>query len=256
MNRKIVAQFLTLTFLIAIVTYGICAVLGLFFNLTIENAGWIWVFIALSAFSPTIASYVVLKVNNEVKSLFEWLKNVFNWKSPLHFFLFVIILCVIDILPKIIVSGLDKAQPMYMFIIFLPVALIGGGIEEAGWSYILRPELGKKFGFILSSLIIGLIWASWHIPIFLPQGRIESIPWFLLFALDILGESFALGAIAQITKSVFLCVVFHTLINAASMTFNTNDTLLGSVITTCLLFVISILSVYFNKKKSKTTGAS
>jgi membrane protease YdiL (CAAX protease family) len=251
MNRKIVVHFLALTFLIAIVTCGISTALGLLFDLTIENAGWIWVFIALCAFSPTIASYVVLKTNKEVKGLKEWLKNVFGWKGPKGFFLFVIILCVIDTVPKIIISGLDEAQPFYMFFVFIPVALVGGGIEEAGWSYVLRPELGKRFGLVSSSLIVGLIWIVWHIPVFLPQGRIESLPWFLLFALGIIGESFALGAIVKITKSVFLCVLFHTLINAASMTFGADDTFLGSALTTCLLIVVSISTVYFHEKKRK-----
>jgi len=64
MNKKTITQFIALTFLIAIVSWGICAVFGLFgFTVNVisvyevigENAYWLYIFIALCAFSPTIA---------------------------------------------------------------------------------------------------------------------------------------------------------------------------------------------------------
>jgi len=252
MGKYKVVQFIAWTFAIATVTWGICAVFGIF-GFSVDNALWLYVFVALCAFSPTIASYVVLKKNNEVKDFKEWVGKIFAIKNPLRFYLFVIILCVIEKVPKIIVSGLEEVQPLYMFFAVLPLVLIFGGIEEAGWSYVLRPEMEKKFGIILSSLVVAVIWAAWHIPVFLPQGRLESIPWFMLFTIDIIGLSFALGAILKITKSVFLCVLFHTLINAVSMTFNTYDTLLGNALAACLLAAVSLLAVFvFNKRKQMT----
>jgi membrane protease YdiL (CAAX protease family) len=138
-----------------------------------------------------------------------------------------------------------------MFFVLLPLVLIGGGIEEAGWSYVLRPQLNKKFGLVLSSLIVAVIWTAWHIPVFLPQGRIESLSWFGLFAIGILGESFALGAIIRITKSVFLCVLFHTLSNAVSSMFTVYSvSLFGTIISTFLLITVSIATVFIYERKA------
>lgn len=252
MNIKLVTQFTVLTFSIALLTWGICAVFGLF-GLTIENAAWLWVFIALCAFSPTIASYIVLKNNNEVKSFTEWINNVFAFKSPLHFYLLVVLLVVSYYVPSALIIGMEEAKPFYMFFVLLPAVLIGGGIEEAGWSYVLRPELYKKFGFILSSLIVGVIWAAWHIPVFLPQGKIVSMSWFVVFAIGCLGESFALGAIRRITKSVWLCVLFHTLSNAVSGTlYEYSDSLLATILASCVLIVVSIIAVLIYEKKKHT----
>ena len=258
MNKKIVTQFLALTFTIALVTCGICAVFGLL-GLTIENAPWLWIIIALCAFSPTIASYVVLIRNDGVKGFKEWLKNVFAFKSPVRHYLLVILLIVALFITQAIVTGLGEVKPFYMFFVLLPLMLIGGGIEEAGWSYVLRPELYKKFGFILSSLIVGVIWTAWHIPVFLPQGRIGSLLSFGLFAVDTIGQSFALGAIVRITKNVFLAVLYHTLINALYVTFFTYDDsllettlpVLATVLTAGLLIVISITAVFICEKKSQ-----
>ena len=253
MSRKIIIQFTVLTFLIAGIAWGICVGFGLL-GFTIENALWLYVFVAFCAFSPTFASYVILKKNNKVNGFREWFRNIFAFKCHWRFYLLVVILCVVDKVPKIAVSGLEEVQPLYMFFAFLPVALIFGGIEEAGWSYVLRPELEKKFGLVFSSIIVAVTWAAWHIPVFLPQGRIESIPWFALFAIDILGASFALGAIIKITKNVFLCVLFHTITNAVSMTFNTYNTLLGSVLTAFLFIVVSLSLVLIHDRKCKQLG--
>lgn len=254
MSQKIVPQFTALTFIIAIVTCGICAFFGLF-GFTIDNAPWLYIFIAICAFSPTIASYIVLKRNNKVKGFKEWLKNVFAFKSPLRFYLLVLALIVVYYVPQAIITGLDEAKPFYMFFALLPIVLIGGGIEEAGWSYVLRPELDKKFGFIISSLIVGVIWAAWHIPVFLPQGRLESLSWFGLFTICCVGLSFALGAIMKITKNVWLCVLLHTISNATAGTlYEYSDSLFGNVLSTCLLIVVSVTAVFiYEKKKNKIT---
>jgi membrane protease YdiL (CAAX protease family) len=255
LNNKIVKQFLILTFFIAVVAWGICAVFKLF-GFTIENTSWLWVFITLCAFSPTIASYVILKRNNEVKSFKEWLKNVFAVKSPFRHYLLVIMLLIVNYIPLIILSGMGEAKPFYMFFVLLLGTLIGGGIEEAGWRYILQPELDKKFGLILSSIIVGVIWAAWHIPVFLPQGRLESLSWFGLFTIECLSHSFAYGTIVRITKNVFMSVLFHTLSNAVSATFFTySDSLfpdshstLVTVLSAGLLIVVSLTVILIYEK--------
>ncbi|MDR1220404.1 MAG: CPBP family intramembrane metalloprotease [Treponema sp.] len=43
-------------------------------------------------------------------------------------------------------------------------------LEEAGWRYILQPELDKKYGFIISAIIVAPIWAIWRLPLFFIPG--------------------------------------------------------------------------------------
>jgi len=221
----------------------ICALFGLF-GFTIATAPWLYIFIGLCAFSPTIASYIVLRKNNRVTCFAEWLKNVFAFKSPPRFYMLVIMFIVVYYVPQVIVLGLGRSKPFYMFFAMLPVVLIGGGIEEAGWSYVLRPELEKKYGFIISSLIVGIIWATWHIPLFLPQGRIVSLEWFGSFAISCIGLSFALGAIIRITKKVWLCVLFHTISNAVEGTlYEYSDSLFAIVLSASIVIVVSVAIV-------------
>jgi uncharacterized protein len=38
--------------------------------------------------------------------------------------------------------------------------------EEIGWTGFVTPELRKRYGFLLTGLIMGLPWGAWHFPLF------------------------------------------------------------------------------------------
>jgi membrane protease YdiL (CAAX protease family) len=247
MNRKIITQFTALTFSIALILWGICILLGQF-GITIENNYWLYIPYLLGGFSPTIASYITLKKSNEITGFKEWIKNVFTFKSPIRFYLLVIILNAVYLIPQIIINGTEEMNPLYLLIILPPLMLFGGGMEEAGWRYILQPELDKKYGYILSSSIVAVIWSVWHLPLFFIPGTVQNRSNFWLFAICVIGLTFALGAIRKVSNNVFLCVLFHCLINAGSVTFNIPDTLFGNLITTILLIVFSVTAVSIYEK--------
>lgn len=57
-----------------------------------------------------------------------------------------------------------------MLIPLIPAMIVGGGLEEAGWSIITFPELNKKFNFVVSGIITTAIWWIWHLPLFFIPG--------------------------------------------------------------------------------------
>jgi len=252
MNKKLVLQFLLLTFLIMLFMDGTSLIFAQF-GITIDDNFWLFIPLLISSVSPAIASYIALKKNNRVIGFKDWIKNIFDFKARFSFYLFVIFLFGIILVTQIFIyPGLDEVKPIYMFFALLPVTLISGGLEEAGWRYILQPELDKKIGFILSSVITGPIWAIWHLPLFFIPGVLQYGTDFGLFALLVLGLTFALGAISKITKKVFLCVLFHSMVNAGSATFITKQvTLLGHSITALSLITVSILAVFIYEKRNK-----
>jgi membrane protease YdiL (CAAX protease family) len=167
MNKKIVSQFLALTFLLMLFAWGLSLIFAQF-GLTTTTHPWLYIPFLVGGWSPTIASYIVLKNNNGVTGFKDWIKNIFTFKAPLRFYIFVIFLFGIAFATQIFIyPGLDDTKPIYMFFALAPVMLFDGGLEEAGWRYILQPELDKKHGFVISAIIVAPIWAIWHLPLFL-----------------------------------------------------------------------------------------
>lgn len=241
MNKKTVVQFIVLTFFIRLIFGGglvVCEQLGF----TLNEYPLLYLPFLISAWSPAIASFVVLRKNNEVSSLKEWLKNIFTIKTSVYNYLFVAALLIVYMVSMVVTSGLNRVNPIYMFFILMLASLLAGaGMEEAGWRYILQSELNKKFGYILTCLMIAPIHILWHIPL----GIGESFLWNVI---NILGITFALGAIHKISRgNIFLCVLFHCMINAGMSTMIPNQTTSGVMITSIVMIVASITAVSINK---------
>jgi membrane protease YdiL (CAAX protease family) len=244
-------QFTFLAFVIAWFCWGVCILFGQL-GATLENSAWLYVPYLLGALSPTIASYAVLKKNREVTGFKEWIKNVFRFKQPVRLYLFVIALNALYFIPQIIINGIENMNPLYLLLVLTPLMLFGGGLEEAGWRYILQPELDQRYEYLASSAFVAVIWSVWHLPLFFLAGTSQYASDFWAFTLNIIGLTFALGAIRKISGCVFLCVLYHCIHNAGSVTFNIPDTLFGNVITTVLLVAFSALAVTLDQRR--TTG--
>ena len=249
MNKRLVFQYLLLTFSIVLFSWGLLVILG-HFGLSVNSHFGLYVPYILGGLSPTIASYIVLKKNNEITSIKEWIKNLFRIKISIKFYIFTILLySIIPIMFLLIPPGVERIEPLYMFFAFLPIMVIGGGLEEAGWRYILQPELDKKFGFILSSIIVAPIWALWHLPLFFIQGVRQYGTSFGIFTIGVIGLTFVLGAIRKITGSVFLCILFHSMVNAGYGIFIITQTLYRNIFMAISLIIISIIAVFFMERR-------
>ncbi|EOQ15710.1 hypothetical protein KQ3_05161 [Bacillus cereus B5-2] len=261
-DKKITVQFTMLTFCIAYLVSGTLIALGQF-GYSVHN----WVHslqqfgmnipFAIYILSPAIASYIVLKKNDKIAGFKEWLRTVFYAKNSIFLYLFVVAGLALYFLIHIAVSGrTEMVLPFYTFFLSLLGNLIIGGLEEAGWMYILQPELDKKYGFVLSSVFVGIIWILWHIPLFFIPGTNhgEGLINFWMFAVQLIAFRFFNGAIYKISGKgrVFMCVLFHTMFNAASPIFGTMTmTWAGTITANAVIVLVSIVTVVIYDKKNR-----
>ena len=147
MNKKLIKEFLTITFAIMIVFWGGCALISQMFNLTVNNI-FLRIMHIIGGFSPTIASYISLKRNGKVKNFKEWLKNIFDIKHNLGTYLIVVLFVLIYYVLGCVINGFEFGAPIFMILVIAPMMLVGGGNEEVGWRMILQPELEKSLGLI------------------------------------------------------------------------------------------------------------
>jgi hypothetical protein len=127
--------------------------------------------------------------------------------------------------------------------------------EEIGWRGFFLPRLQLRYSAFHSSLIIGVIWGLWHLPIILainPYGD-KSIIYFLFIFLGCIAISILQTGIFNVTKgSLLACVLLHDVINASAAYFysglSKNEFGPFKIFTG---FLILIALVFYIKTKSK-----
>lgn len=249
MNKKITAHFIILTFCITLAIAGVMFALAQN-GFILKSHLLVQILFVFYVLSPAVTSYILLKRSGQVNCLKEWLKNIFRFKSRIFNYFIVIFGVVLFYFVRIKISGLTEVQPFYMFFLLLPVMLVGGGMEETGWRYILQSELNKKYGFMLSSTFTGLIWYAWHIPLFLIPGTHQYETFNVwMYAVFVLGVAFFLGAIYTISNNVFLCVLCHTLINVGLEILISPFTWTGTIVTTVVMVLFSLAVVAVTGKR-------
>jgi membrane protease YdiL (CAAX protease family) len=146
-------------------------------------------------------------------------------------------------------------QPVYMLFVMIPVMIIGGGLEELGWRGVLLPELLKKYSILVSTIIVSITWVIWHIPLWFINGVYQYGSNFAEFAFPVIGISLLFSFVYVKTKSIFMCILFHSLSNSYMAIFSTPclDTLSQIInISVKLIICIGIFIVFLALNKKST----
>ena len=178
------------------------------------------------------------------------LKDFFQVKqAPLNYLL-VLIFIGLDFLP-LVLSGKMIIPTWYLPIILFVKALVFGGIEEIGWRYFFQPTLQEKLTYIVSTLCTFVAWSLWHLLYFYIDGSLAMVN-LIPFLLGLLSNCFILSAIYTKTRSLWLCVMTHALINALSQLSSTEESLGLSLVFKVLIifFAMRIASSSMEKVKS------
>lgn len=244
-NRKVFFGHLLLTFVIMGICWGLCIILGIN-GITMKDCFWLYFPWFIGGLSPAIASYIILKKNGEVSGFKDWIKHVFGFKQRVWAYVLAILFPVLHALLMCIISGYRKGLPIYWLPLMILAMIFAGGLEEAGWRYITFPELIKKVGFVLSALITAVIWWLWHLPLFFIPGASQYQKNFFVFGIMVLGLCFMMGAVRNLTGSVWLCVLCHGIVNSVGNFYHYDmyGSYLASSITTTVMILISTILVY------------
>ncbi|MFT4889879.1 MAG: membrane protease YdiL (CAAX protease family) [Halobacteriales archaeon] len=102
-------------------------------------------------------------------------------------------------------------------VLVLVTALVGGGNEEPGWRGFALPHLTERFSAFTASLVIGVVWAVWHFPLFLMGAPRLLSGSLLLYSVVVVAVSILLTWVYESTGgSVLLALLFHGAINTAT----------------------------------------
>ena len=191
--------------------------------------------------------YVSIRYHHS--SFKQLVRDFFQVKqAPLNYLL-VLIFIGLDFLPQVF-SGEMIIPTWYLPIILFVKALVFGGIEEIGWRYFFQPTLQEKLTYLVSTLCTFVAWSLWHLLYFYIDGSLARIH-LLPFLLGLLSNCFILSAIYTKTRSLWLCVMTHALINALSQLSLVESLWLSLVIKVLIiLLAMRIASSSVEKVKS------
>jgi len=93
-------------------------------------------------------------------------------------------------------------------LIFGQLAVVLG--EEPGWRGFALPRLIERLGPIVGTLILGIAWASWHLPLFVVAGTPQYGSPFTPFAVELTAWSMIITLVVESARgSVVAAMLFH-----------------------------------------------
>jgi hypothetical protein len=183
------------------------------------------VFAMVSGFGPSLAGIAVVLLLSGRGGFRNWLTRCLNWRINWRWYAVAFFLPpAIMLLAIVIHAASGGTVPTSPAIGHIPLAianfglvlLVGGPLgEEFGWRSYALPALTAKLGWRSASLIIGLIWGLWHLPLFFmastPQAHMP-MPWFIS---STMAQSVIFTWLFRHSgQSIVPALVMHTSINA------------------------------------------
>ena len=125
---------------------------------------------------PTIAAFVVLAITLGRPGVLGLLRSYVHWRVGVQWYLVALIgVPVLVFLSFAVVPGAlaEFVAPDWSFIpVFVSgfaysVFLAGGPLlEEGGWRGFALPRLQRLRGPLVGTLILGVLWGLWHLPVY------------------------------------------------------------------------------------------
>lgn len=213
-----------------------------FFALTFLLAWGLWVPLGLlapqhyllslpGAWAPTVSGLLLIGLREGRPGLRRFVHKILRWRVGAPWYLVVLfgiaaIACLavglgalmgIPVPALTLPAGLPPgALPAALPLLFLINIVLGGPLaEDIGWRGYILPVLRQRMSALPASLLIGIVWAIWHLPYFVFPGwsrMVGEMP-FLWFALLTTGWSVLFAWVYVNTESILMPVLFHASIN-------------------------------------------
>jgi len=203
----------------------------------------------VAAFGPTVAGIAMLYLEGGLVGLRRLVHRTIDVGFSLRWLLVAVFLFPVltgTVLAIAMTQGATPSFPWEGELIVLPAAfvfilILGGPIqEEFGWrGYALDP-LQSRFGATRGSLILGVLWSLWHLPLFfIPTQTIyyQRPFWGLLLSVMMLSVLMT-WVYNNVGGSLLVMVLMHTAFNWSQGMFPVLQTDLGS-----LLFIAGTIAV-------------
>jgi membrane protease YdiL (CAAX protease family) len=187
----------------------------------------------LGTFGPLAAAVIVTAQESGRAGLRSMLGRILHWRvAPIWYgivFLGPILLYLAGLALEVVLLGgqppslgaLIGTLPILVIITVYMVFFVALG-EEVGWRGYALPALQARYGALVSSVILGSLWALWHLPAFFnPDLHYSDLPFVLQLAFQIPLAILFTWVFNSTGGSVLMAILLHAVVNASNRLWNT-----------------------------------
>jgi uncharacterized protein len=187
-----------------------------------------FIFALLALFGPALAAIFVTWLIDGRSGVKALLRRVGLWRVGPRWYVVAIGLPVMVALAALCVHSLITGTPLAInsgtpIALLIVIALLVVG-EELGWRGFALPQLQARYTGLRASLILGVLWAGWH----LANATIPGLQYYLYgfpaFLFFVVAQTVLFTWLFNHTRgSVLLAWIFHAWINISNSLFFVGD---------------------------------
>ncbi|HSH04504.1 MAG TPA: CPBP family intramembrane glutamic endopeptidase [Anaerolineae bacterium] len=202
---------------------------------TLDVPIWAIPLALIGIYAPTWAALIVTFICEGKTGLKTLLRPLTEWRIHLGWYAVAIFLPLLLGLIAILLHTIfttdtltlqGKQSAIFLLLATIPITLLnklplGPMAEELGWRGFALPRLQRKYTALTASLILGVLWAFWHLPAFWVPGAalpLDTEPGIIpigAYVLDTVGVTIIFTWLYNHTRgSLIIDFLFHAAYNA------------------------------------------
>jgi membrane protease YdiL (CAAX protease family) len=181
---------------------------------------------------PILAGFLMAGATEGKPGVKHMWRRMVQWRVAWYWYL-VPLLCIpiFTLLGFFTMPGaIEATHPVFPQLVWIfPVALIleiftSGLAEEPGWRGFALPRLQERFGPLLGTIILGVLWQCWHLPLYLTDwGRGAGWLSICIAIIGNIGISILITWVFNNTQgSLFMAILMHAALDAFGVTLATS----------------------------------
>jgi membrane protease YdiL (CAAX protease family) len=176
-----------------------------------------FIFFLIGGFVPSFVGIILTLIYEGKEGLKKLFLSAINTKigfsSLIIIIVYVITLGSLQLILYTLLGGsFDFSQFIKQLPTILPLIILGPLSEEFGWRGFLQKRIDIEFSPVIGSIIIGVVWSLWHLPLFYMIGTSQhdfNIP-FIPFMISIISSSFIYTYLFYKSNgSLFAAILLH-----------------------------------------------
>lgn len=194
--------------------------------------GWVLFYFGCG---PLLGGFIVTAMTRGRSGVRALLRRCIDWRVNGWWWAYAILLPIVlagvsrGVLAALAGVELGSFDPLGLAVLFTPGILliftIGPLCEEAGWRGFLLPNLLESYSPLPASLLIGILWTVWHLPLSFTLSAYEGIfgepGQFVSYLVLVTAFSVHFTWLHRYGRgSLLLVMVFHWTVNARNPVFS------------------------------------